>query len=110
MKYIYIAGPYTNGDPVLNVRKAIEAGEQLIELGYIPFILHLSHLWHLISPHEYDYYWIKYTKEWIGKCDALLRLPGESEGAEIEEMHALHLGKPVFYVIPLLPRLEKNDS
>ena len=103
MKYIYIAGPYTNGDPVLNVRKAIEAGEQLIELGYTPFIPHLSHLWHLINPHEYDY-WIKYDREWLERCDALLRLPGYSDGADDEESYAISLGKPVFYVIPLLPR------
>lgn len=105
MKYIYIAGPYTNGDPVLNIRKTIEAADELRELGYVPFIPHLSHLWHLISPHEYEY-WMLYDFEWLERCDALLRLPGESEGAdrEIDRMHIL--GKPVFYVIPLISRKE----
>ncbi len=52
MKFIYVAGPYTGGDPVVNTRKAIEAGERLIALGFVPFIPHLTHLWHLISPHD----------------------------------------------------------
>ena len=105
MKYIYIAGPYTNGDPVLNVRKAIEAADELRELGYVPFIPHLCHLWHLISPHEYEY-WMLYCFEWLERCDGLLRLPGESEGADREVDRMLILGKPVFYVLPLMSRKE----
>ena len=109
MKYIYVAGPYTNGDPVLNVRKAIEAAEQLRELGYVPFIPHLTHLWHLISPHEYEY-WIEYDKEWLEKCDALLRLPGISKGADDEVMRMFYLNKPVFHVIPLESRIETKEK
>lgn len=109
MKYIYIAGPYTNGDPVLNVRKAIEAGEQLRGLGYVPFIPHLTHLWHLISPHDYDY-WLKYDNEWLAKCDGLVRLPGYSRGADSEVELMLSLGKPVLYIVmkdgrPVLNRM-----
>ncbi len=97
MKYIYVAGPYTGGDPVLNTRKAIEAGEQLRALGFVPFIPHLTHLWHLISPHDIDY-WYEYDNEWIRKCDALLRLPGKSKGADAEVALALELGIPVFNI------------
>jgi|15BtaG_2_1085339.scaffolds.fasta_scaffold00049_49 hypothetical protein len=31
MNFIYIAGPYTGGDQVLNVRAAIEAAQRVVE-------------------------------------------------------------------------------
>jgi len=37
--------------------------------------------------------------EWLAKCDAVLRLPGESKGADIEKDYALSLGIPVFFSI-----------
>ena len=101
MKYIYVAGPYSNGDPVINTRKAIEAGEQLRALGFVPFIPHLTHLWHLISPHGIDY-WYAYDDEWLRKCDALLRLPGDSEGADDEVNLTFSLGKSVYFSIDAL--------
>ena len=101
MKYIYVAGPYSSGDPVLNTRKAIEAGEQLIALGFVPFIPHLTILWHLVSPPEYDS-WIQYDNEWLNKCDALLRLPGYSKGAARESELMFAMGKSVYFSIDTL--------
>ena len=97
MKYIYVAGPYTSGDPIINTRKAIEAGEQLRAMGFVPFIPHLSLIWHLVNPHDVDF-WYAYDKEWIERCDALVRLPGESKGADAEVKLALELGLPVFEI------------
>ena len=79
MKYIYIAGPYSNGDPVLNVRLAIQTAERLVARGFIPFIPHLTMFWHLLLPH-YINYWYEYDLAWLDKCDGLLRLPGKSKG------------------------------
>jgi hypothetical protein len=98
LKYIYIAAPYTKPDPAVNTRSAILVAEQLRDKGFIPFVPHLTHLWHLISPHEIDY-WYEYDIEWLKKCDALLRLPGESKGADNEVKVAQELGIPVFYDI-----------
>lgn len=97
IKYIYVAGPYSVGDPVLNTRMAIFAGEQLREMGFVPFIPHLTHLWHLVNPHDLEF-WLEYDNEWLKKCDALLRLPGESYGADEEMKLALSLGIPVYTV------------
>jgi hypothetical protein len=99
MKYIYVAGPYGKGDPVVNTRNAILVADKLSELGFVPFIPHLSLLWHMVSPHEVDF-WYSYDNEWLKKCDALLRLPGESPGADAEVELAKSLGIPVFYVTP----------
>ena len=98
MKYIYIAGPYSNGDPVLNTRKAIEAGDQLREAGYVPFIPHVTLLWHLICPHDIEY-WYEYDNEWIARCDGLLRLSGHSNGADKEVLLAISLGLQIYYTI-----------
>lgn len=109
MKYIYVAGPYSQGDPVVNTRKAIEAGDFLRNLGYVPFIPHLTLLWHLVSPHDIDY-WYEYDNEWIKKCDGLLRLPGDGTGADDEVDLILSLGRPVFHIVmdngqPVLERM-----
>jgi len=96
--YVYIAGPYSRGDPVINVGKAIKAAEQLVEFGFIPFVPHLTHLWHLINPHEIEY-WYKYDNEWLLKCNAVLRLPGDSRGADAECRLAEKNNIPVFLSI-----------
>jgi len=41
--------------------------------------------------------WLKVDFEFIRRCDAVLRLPGESVGAEAEIAEAKRLGIPVFY-------------
>ena len=46
---IYVAGPYTLGDSVLNVRAAILVADELWQLGYAPFIPHETMLWHLVA-------------------------------------------------------------
>lgn len=96
MKYIYIAGPYTQGDPVLNVRAALAAADELLKFGLVPFVPHLTHLWHTVSPKDYEI-WLAYDLEWLLKCDAVLRLPGASKGADGEVTYAERRGIPVFY-------------
>jgi hypothetical protein len=49
---------------------------------------------------------MKINREWQTKCDALLRLPGESIGADIEVAFARQIGQPVFYSVS---ELKKND-
>lgn len=97
VKYIYIAGPYTHPDPVVNTRRAIEAGEILRSMGFVPFIPHLTHLWHLVKPHSIDY-WYDFDIEWLKRCDGLIRLPGESVGADKEVEIARIMGIPIFEI------------
>ena len=97
-KTVYIAGPYTQGDVAVNVRHAILAGEELLYAGFVPFIPHLTHFWHLLFPHQIDF-WYKYDLEWLERCDYLLRLPGDSPGATVEVGHAEAFGIPVYYSI-----------
>jgi hypothetical protein len=92
---VFIAGPYTKGDVALNVRKAARAADRVWAAGFTPFLPHLTHLWHLISPHPYlD--WLALDLEWLAVCDHLVRLPGESGGADGEVARALELRIPVY--------------
>ncbi|MFA6046843.1 MAG: DUF4406 domain-containing protein [Phycisphaerales bacterium] len=100
-KHIYIAGPYTGGDVAVNVGKAVGVGDALAESGAVPFIPHLSHFWHLLWPHEWEF-WLTQDLAWLAKCDALLRLPGASPGAEREIAEAERLGLPVFRTVTAL--------
>jgi hypothetical protein len=92
---VYVAGPYTKGDVALNVRAAIEAADRLLKAGYVPFLPHVTHFWHLVCPGPYEQ-WIAYDLEWLPSCQALVRLPGESAGADGEVARARELGIPVF--------------
>ncbi len=99
---IYIAGPYTLGDQIINTRNVIFAAEKIIELGHIPFIPHLNLLWHLVSPHPPEF-WYKFDLEWLKECDAILRLDGESKGSDNEVAFAKDLKLRVFYSIEEIP-------
>ena len=83
MKTVYIASSYTKGNCNDNVRQPLLIAEKLVEMGYLPFCPLLTHFWDFLSPHPYDY-WMKLDEGWLKKCDILLRLPGESEGADHE--------------------------
>ena len=92
---VYIAGPYTKGDVAANVRQAIEAADQLLTLGYWPYVPHLAHFWHMLFPRPYED-WMRLDIAWLEQCDAVLRLEGESAGADRETKRAGELELPVF--------------
>ena len=95
LKYVYVAGPYTHPDPVENTHNVIQVANQLIEAGFVPFVPHINLVWHLVTPKPPEY-WYEWDLEWLERCDCLLRLPGESSGADKEVERAKELGIPVF--------------
>lgn len=95
---LYIAGPYSKGDVALNVREAIVAADILLNKGHKPYIPHLNHLWHLVKPHDYET-WLALDMAYLAVCEALVRLPGESPGAEREVAFAHKNGISVYYSI-----------
>ena len=98
MKIIYIAAPYTKGDVAVNVKTTMDIANKLMDLGYAPFCPHLSHYLHINNPRPYQD-WINMDNEFVRVCDALLRLDGDSSGADAEVILAKELGIPVFYNI-----------
>jgi len=99
---VYIASPYSQGDQVLNVQRAIDVAEEIKRRGYIPFIPHLSMLWHLYKPHTIGF-WYDYDLEWIPCCDYLIRLAGDSVGADHEVEVAEGMGIKVIHSASELP-------
>lgn len=91
---IYIAGPYTYPDPISNVRRAIEAAEEIEGFGGEVFIPHLSMLWDLVSPASYER-WCERDNAVLARCDALYRMDGESLGADEEVSFSLSHDIPV---------------
>ena len=100
---VYISGPYTKGDVAVNVRNAIKAADKLANLGYVPFVPQLTHFWHLVCPRPYSD-WLEIDLEFLPLCDVVLRLPGDSAGAEIEVKTAEKLGIPVLSSVDAVHR------
>lgn len=92
---VYVAGPIKKGDRAENLRRGIEAGERLHAAGYVVFIPHLNELWQAQHPHTWTE-WLEHDLEWVSQCDAVLRIDGESEGADLEVTFAEVRGIPVF--------------
>lgn len=105
---VYIASPYTLGDVAVNVRKSLDCAHELMNLGFAPFAPLLTHFQHLIHPRPAED-WYQWDNEWVAACDCLLRVPGESKGAEAEIKLAESLGKPVFYSIADLQQHYPNN-
>ena len=92
---IYVAGPYRLGDVAANVRWAMDAGTALLAMGHAPFVPVLNHYWNLHAPHP-ERTWLDLDLAWLRVSDAVLRLPGHSEGADCECELARALEIPVF--------------
>lgn len=88
---VYVAGPYTQPDPIINVRRACVVADALVGAGAAVFVPHLSMLWHLTSPASYDDR-IERDIDVLDHCDALVRFFGHSPGADNEWKRAGELG------------------
>jgi hypothetical protein len=105
---VYIASPYTKGDVAVNVRRQLDAANELMDLGFAPFVPLYSHFQHLVHPRPYQD-WVDIDLEWVPSCDVLLRLPGESAGADGEVACADRFGLLIVYSITeLLAHFPEN--
>lgn len=91
-KMLYIAGPYTHPDPVVNTHAAAKVGTIVYEqTEYVPFVPHLSLLQHMVTPRA-EAFWYALDLDQMAHCDAIVRLPGASTGADKEMEIAAGLG------------------
>lgn len=93
---VYIASPYTLGDVAVNVKHQMDAADELIEAGFAPFVPLYFHFQHMAHPRPYED-WTRLDMEWLPCCDCLLRLPGESRGADDEVKYSESLNMLVFF-------------
>ena len=95
---VYVASPYTLGDRSENVRKALAVATQLLDAGHEPFCPLLSHFWDLMYPRPW-HRWMEVDLAWLKVAEALVRIPGESVGADREVAVANRRGIPTFFSV-----------
>jgi hypothetical protein len=81
---IYVAGPLGTKDPFSNAGLAIRYADRLRAEGHTPVIPHLNCFWAAICPGVPYEEWMRMDLEMVLRCNLLIRLPGESPGAERE--------------------------
>ncbi len=109
---VYIAGPISHGDLRTNIRQGTEAAINLMKLGYAPLCpmlaCYMSGDTPTIDGFGTDHptncgfnhkEWLDCDLPWVAVSDLLLRLPGESKGADMEVKHATELGIPVYHSV-----------
>lgn len=99
---LFLAAPYTHPDPVRNTHKVIHVAESVYALtDWVPIVPHLTMLWHTVIPHDIGY-WYDYDVHLLNACDAFVRLPGDSVGAdhEVKEAQRLRLDELFFADLP----------
>jgi hypothetical protein len=105
---VYIAGPYTEGVWEENIRQVVDAAEELWNADHTPFIPHtMTTLWALNYPKK-KAEWLDFDFRWLGQCDAMIRLDGDSEGSEREVEFALNNDIDVYYSVESF--LENNGN
>jgi hypothetical protein len=70
------------------VHRAVAAAERLRRAGIVPVVPHLAVLWEMIAPGADYEGWMALDLALLERCDALVRLPGASAGADREVAHA----------------------
>src|SRR5690348_8970247 len=120
---VYLAGPIS-GDAGRNVAEATRVAAHLIDQGYSVLCPQLTCFmcYHEYYPHLPDIepepdacdftheQWIANDLPWIESADVVLRLAGESKGADLEVAHAEAHGVPVVYTIDDLPDPKGCDA
>lgn len=121
MKRLFISGPIRKGNLAANIQKACDVGYAFAKLGYCPFVPHLSCYFDgpdrsLEHRRDGTFYgnssavtpkaenrlnhaeWIRIDLAWVEVADVVIRILGDSEGADKEVLHAEQHGLPVFFV------------
>jgi hypothetical protein len=114
-KRVYIAGPISKGDLAHNINQATDAFVRLANAGFAPHAPQWSACSGVVhrggssgvyityprpQPNELEHAdWLSVDLEYVAISDAVLRLPGESKGADQEVAEAKRLGIPVYYAV-----------
>jgi hypothetical protein len=105
---VYIAGPLSKGPLEMNIRNAVSVGRTLLASDIDPVIPHLYCFMEMMFPLQDYERWLKFDFELIKRCDALLRIPGLSDGADREVSFAVDRGVPVFFDVETLLLWKKH--
>ena len=102
-KRVYVSAPLTSsGDPQENLAVAMRAAEAVFDMGAAPLVPHFSIQYDEKYTKRDHNFWMSIDLPYVATADALLRLPGESKGADAEVDFAVQSGVPVFESLPSL--------
>lgn len=113
---MYIAGPISRGDLARNINQATRAFRELAAAGFAPWCPHWSALSGEVQAGTLGPWakataagcglshaeWLAVDLSWVEVADAVVRLPGDSVGADQETAHARARGIPVFGSVAML--------
>ena len=108
--WIMIAGPYTSGgaDAALRAARLAEMNQAalaILRLGHVP-VIGVNMALPIIAAAEgdvFDEVMMPISLALAERCDAALRLGGESKGADQEVARFTRAGKQVFYALADIP-------
>ncbi|MFJ2367939.1 DUF4406 domain-containing protein [Microbacterium sp. NPDC087665] len=109
---ILIAGPYrsgTDGDPAriaANLERLEEASAPIFRLGHVPMIgewVALPILRNIDAADADGDVMYETAHRLLQHCDAVLRLPGASAGADMDVTIARERGLPVYFAVDEIP-------
>jgi hypothetical protein len=103
---VYVSGPLTKGDQMVNVHRAVKVATRLLDAGMTPYVPHVTVFWGAIDPRPYEV-WMQLDLRWVDACDILVRLNGESPGADREVARAEKNGMAVWYEEKLNELIER---
>jgi hypothetical protein len=101
---IYMAGPlHGSGFTGHNIHKVVTCAEYLDHVlnrlapdkDFLFIVPHLYEFWDMITP-KVEEYWLAKDRLWMETADILVRLSGESPGADKEQGWATELGIPTY--------------
>ncbi len=97
-KRVYISGPMTIGKWEENIRQAEEAAKRLRDVGFSVLCPQLTGKMtgHSKIPHDV---WIENDLSWVECAELILRISGESRGADAECNHAKSFSIPIYHNI-----------
>jgi len=98
---VYLAAPYSHGDREANLRRSIDIAEELMVAGFVVFNPLLDRYHQAVHRHEHSF-WMEQGKAWIDCCDMVMRIPGQSLGADEEEDYAEKLNIPVLHNVNMI--------
>jgi hypothetical protein len=113
---VYVSAAISDGgragptERLHNVRKAMRAFLELVEMGLSPLLPQLTEFIEIECgirlPHAT---WMDLDMPWVEASDIVLRLPGDSAGADLEVAHARRHGIPVVFSFEELRELLNQD-
>lgn len=95
-KIIYLAGPMALGNMADNIGQAWAAAERLRDAGFTPITPQDNFFGSIVGKRRSHAEWLDIDKPLVLASTAVLRLPGESKGADMEVVWAMEARIPIY--------------